>query len=107
MNLETLKNSISQIQNCVELDEIKKYLDMQIQNNLSKRENFMYRDYIDEYLYVIRFKGNKKTTYCKGNLAYEVFENDDLAYKIETKTKDLFPTIQPLMIKVNGKCVLV
>lgn len=99
MNITNIKNLISTIDNCALLDEIKKYVDEQIQLNLDKKENFMYRDYIDNVLFAIYFNDGSRSIQCKGNKAYEVFINDDNAVRIESYTKELYPTRELLLEK--------
>ncbi len=99
MNINTIKNLISTIENCALLDEIKNYVDEQMQLNLNKKENFMYRDYIDNVLFAIYFKDGSRSVQCKGNKAYEIYINDDNAIRIESYTKDLFPTRELLLEK--------
>lgn len=99
MNIEKIKNEIAKIDNCLLLDEIKKYIDEQIETQLDKRENFMFRDYVDEYLYVIYFKDGSRDIQCKGNKAYDIFIKDSSAIRMETRTKELYPKYELLMEK--------
>lgn len=102
MNIEKIKNEIAKIENCLLLDEIKKYIDEQIETMLDKRENFMFRDYVDDVFFAIYFKDGSRDLQCKGMKAYEIFINDDTAIRIETRTKELKPRNEVLMIKENG-----
>lgn len=99
MNINNLKKEIGKIENCLQLNEIKKYIDEQIETQLDKRENFMFRDYIDEYLYVIYFSDGSRDIQCKGNKAYNIFINDSSAIRMETRTKELYPKYELLMTK--------
>lgn len=87
---------------CLLLDEIKKYIDEQIETQLDKRENFMFRDYVDDVFFAIYFKDGSRDLQCKGMKAYEIFIKDDTAIRIETRTKELKPRNEVLMIKENG-----
>ena len=93
---------ISSIESCDELYAIKQYLDDHIEFAKRRIENFRYRDYIDDYIYHIYFTDGRKSIQCKGKIAYEIFESDSAAQRIELKTKDLFPTIKYVLEKEKG-----
>ena len=59
---------------------------------------FMTRETIDNYLYIVHLKHNEKVLYAIGKKAYERFLEEDGLY-IETKTKVLFPTYQIILTK--------
>lgn len=104
MNLEKIKKEISLIDDSLTLNDLKEFIIEQITLNLDKRENFMYRDYQDYYLYAIYFEDGTRTMVSKGCRAYEIFTEYDDAYRIETRTKELFPEYDLLMIKEDGVC---
>lgn len=99
MNIDKIKKEISKIDNCLQLDEIKKYIDEQIQLNLEKRENFMFRNYVDDVFFAIYYKDGSRDLQCIGSKAYAKFINDKNAIRIETRTKALYPVNELLMEK--------
>ena len=89
-------NEIKTIKSESDLLYLKSIIDSQIEQNYYRKENFMFHDSLDEYLYVVNFE-NDYHTYSTGKKAYDVFIENSDALNITRKTKDLFPTFELLM----------
>lgn len=82
-----------------DLTELKKLIELKIQEDYDRKENFMLHDRIDDYIYVVYYIDGEYHSYCKGCDAYERYMRDADAVSIKRKTKDLFPVYEDLIEK--------
>lgn len=96
--IELLKEIIS---NCAgsDLKTVKDIVDDEIDKNYHKKENFMYHDKIDDYLYRVHMKDGSSRLFCFGSDAYGEYTRNEMAISITRMTKNLFPTTETLLIK--------
>ena len=88
--------NINLITNQADLMKMKKEIENRIDEIYYRKENFMYHDKIDYYLYVVVYP-DRKITYETGKKAYDNFISDECALCVQRKTKDLFPTYELLL----------
>lgn len=93
-----LKQEINKITDCSKLNELKDCIAKVFEDNLGRKENFMYRDYVDSVFYAIYFDDGHRNLQVVGSRAWEIFTRNDDAVRIDTITKNLYPT-QELLIK--------
>lgn len=98
MTIELLKSEISRITDCTVLNELQECVAKVFNENLGRRENFMFRDYVDDVFFAIYFNDGRRNLQVKGSRAWEIFTNNDDAVRIDTISKDLFP-VQEFLIK--------
>lgn len=96
--MNAILNTIENLTDQAMLTEIVKLIDSRIEEVYDEKENFMYHDEIDDYIYVVYYL-DRKVYYCKGKEAYENYIRDDEALSVYRKTKDLFPTYELLLEK--------
>lgn len=84
-----------------ELEEVKKAVEQEEEDQIMKDENFMFRDFIDDYFYMIYYKDGSFHYDYIGKRAYKKYMEDPNAIRIGYKTKDLFPTYGTLLVKEN------
>ena len=96
--IELLKEIIS---NCAgsDLNVVKNLVEDEIEKNYHKKENFMYHDKIDDYLYRVHMKDGSSRLFCFGSDAYGEYIRNEMAISITRITKNLFPTTETLLIK--------
>ena len=82
-----------------DLNELKKLIELKIQEDYDRKENFMLHDKLDDYIYIVHYFDESFHYLCRGKDAYEEFIRDPKAVKISRKTKDLFPTYEDLIEK--------
>ncbi len=82
-----------------DLNELKKLIDLKIQEEYDRTENFMLHERIDDYIYIVYYFDDSYHYYCIGADAYNEYIRNEYAVKIGRKTKDLFPTYEMLMEK--------
>lgn len=99
MTIELLKSEIAQITDCQKLNELKECIADVFEKNLSRKENFMFRDYVDSVFFAIYFNDGRRNLQVKGARAWEIFSKNDDAVRIDTITKDLYPTTELLIKK--------
>lgn len=96
--LSAFKKEISQY--CgMDLVELKRLIDIQIQDEYEQVDNFMLHTEIDEYIYVVYYDDSRFHYYCKGKDAYKEYTINPHALMIKRKTKDLYPTYELLLEK--------
>lgn len=81
-----------------ELLIMKKNIQIQIESKKQEKENFMYRDEKDDYIYIVYFYDDTRRYYQTGQKAYNDYLKAEAA-KIGRKTKTLFPVFETLLEK--------
>lgn len=99
MTIENIKNEIGKITDCRKLNELKECIINAMQTNLDRRENFMFRDYVDNVFYAIYFNDGRRNLQVIGSRAWRIFTENEDAVRIETITKNLYPTTELLIQK--------
>lgn len=69
---------------------------------VDKEENFFLHDYTDNWFYMVNYQDGDVHLFHKGKDAFKEYENNHAAIAITRKTKDLYPTYQVMMSKVEG-----
>lgn len=82
---------------------LKDMVEDQIQYAKHLKENFYLNDTTDDYIYIVHYRNGKFHYVFKGADAYNEYMNNEKAWKLERKSKALFPTYESLMEKTNGK----
>lgn len=85
--------------NGIDLMKVKNMVNERIEKEYHKKENFMYHDKIDDYIYMVHYEDGDSRTFCFGKKAYDEYIRSKSAYKITRKTKDLFPVYEFLIEK--------
>ena len=57
---------------------------------------------IDDVFFAVYFEDGSRDLQCKVQRAHQIFTTDKTAVRIETRTKELKPRNELLMIKENG-----
>ena len=85
--------------NTVDLLSLKAQIENKIDEYYHLKENFYLHEEHDDYIYVIEYADGSKYHDYIGARAYRKYINDCDAIAIGRKTKDLFPTYEPLLEK--------
>ena len=96
--IELLKEIINKCTGS-DLNVVKNLVEDEIEKNYHKKENFMYHDKIDDYLYRVHMKDGSSRLFCFGSDAYGEYTRNEMAVSITRRTKNLFPTTETLLIK--------
>lgn len=82
---------------------LKEMVEDQIQYAKHLKENFYLNNTADDYIYIVHYRNGKYHYVFKGAEAYNEYMGNDKAWKLERKSKELFPTYESLLEKNYGK----
>ena len=99
---EVFRNRIAKYSGA-DLQIIRDIINEQIEVEYEKKENFMYHDTIDNYLYLVYYLDGTSNLFAIGADAYERYIKREDAIRVERKTKNLFPTYETILRKNERK----
>lgn len=98
--LNTVEENIKEITNNKTLEKIIEVVENQMEINFDLKENFMYHDKIDNYIYVIKYSDEHLFYDYIGKRTYEKYLLDKDAIEIQRWSKDVYPTKELLLSKL-------